>query len=426
MKIKLFLLTLMACSVALAQTSKEKIRAIRDLGKQGSSAIESLRGYLKDTDSNVREEAVEALTTAGTQHSIDPLIEATRDNDPTVQERAVAGLVNFYLPGYVKRGFSRVSSSVRSQFDKENTEVVPPFVEVRADVASALGALARGGSSMESRAASARAAGVLRARPAIPDLIEALKSKDDTVMFESLIALQKIRDSSAGPNVLFLFRDLNERVRAAAIETAGLLQAREAIPSLQTLSKESASPRIKRAIITALAMLPDPASRSIYSAALSDKDEKIRTAALEGYARLKSAEDTAAVKQVFETERKAAPRLAAAFALVAQGDRSLGEFSPLPYIINSLNTRSVETAAEVYLRELAREASVRAVLHERLQSAALKPEKIGIARALGENGDQSSVAVLEKLSKEEADPEVAQEALGALRLLRLRLSAPKG
>lgn len=422
MKIRLVFTALLVSLGVSAQNApvKERVKAVRALAKQGSSAVPQIQVYLKDPETKVRLEAADALIVSGTQHSLDPLIEATRDNDPEVQQVATEGLVNFYLPGYVKRGLRKVSSSMRSQIDKENSDLVPPFVVVRPEVIAALGALARGGSSMESRAVAARAIGVLRGKEAVPDLLTALKSKDDAVIFESLIALQKIRDLSSGDGVVFLMRDLNERIRATAIETAGLLQAREAIPNLQTMWREDTTPRVRRALMTALALMPDASSRPIYASALADKHEKTRVAALEGYARLKDAQDQPVAKKAFDTERKNAPRLAAAFALVNMGDRNLGEFAPLPYIVNSLNTRALESAAEVYLLELARGAEVRSILHTHAKPDALKAEKTGVARVLGASGDEGSVAVLERLSKD-ADTEVAQEAINALRILRTRL-----
>ena len=187
---------------------------------------------LTDPEREVRLEAVKSIVAIGTQHSLDPLIQATRDNDPEIQVRAVDGIVNFYLPGYLQSGLQRFGTAVKSRFDQENTEVIDPFVTVREDAIAAIGRLASGGSSMESRANAARAAGILRGKSAVPDLVQALSSKDDAVIFEILIALQKIRDPSAGPRVAFLLRDLQERVQIAAIETIGLLRNREAVPDL--------------------------------------------------------------------------------------------------------------------------------------------------------------------------------------------------
>ena len=76
--------------------------------------------------------------------------------------------------------------------------MIDPYVIVRPEVIAALGALARGGGSMDVRANAARAIGILRGKAAIPDLVEATRSKNTDVIYESLIALQKIRDESAG------------------------------------------------------------------------------------------------------------------------------------------------------------------------------------------------------------------------------------
>ena len=49
------------------------------------------------------------------------------------------------------------------------------------------------------------------------------------------------------------------------------------------------------------------------------------------------------------------PRLADAFALVSLGNLDTGEFSPLRYLVNTLNVRSYRGVAIAYLTELARD-----------------------------------------------------------------------
>ena len=81
---------------------------VRNLAKQGSSALPRLQELLRNPDLDIRLEAVKAITDIGTQGSLAPLIQATADNDPEVQIRATDGLVNFYLPGYVQTWTGRV------------------------------------------------------------------------------------------------------------------------------------------------------------------------------------------------------------------------------------------------------------------------------------------------------------------------------
>jgi HEAT repeat protein len=238
---------------------KQRTRAVRDLAKQGEDAIPKIMPYVSDPDVGVRVEAVKALIQVGGPKTLDGLVRAAGDNDAEMQIRATDGLVNVYLPGYVKTGLSghlsRVGSSVTGKFTDNNDQAIDPFVQVRPDVIVALGKLARGGASLDARANAARAAGVLRGRAAIPDLVEALRSKDDKVMYESLVAIQKIGDPEAAPRISFLLGDLEEKIQVQALETTGLLRNREAAPKVRDALEHARSVKVRRAALEALAML---------------------------------------------------------------------------------------------------------------------------------------------------------------------------
>src|SRR5215216_2263636 len=110
----------------LAQDVRPK--DVREMAKGGSDSIPKLQQLLKNPDVGVRVEVVKQITQIGTQRSLDPLIEATQDNDPEVQIRATDGLVNFYLPGYVDTGFGatikRAGTSIRGRFTDTNDQVI--------------------------------------------------------------------------------------------------------------------------------------------------------------------------------------------------------------------------------------------------------------------------------------------------------------
>ena len=76
------------------------------MATQGQDAIPKIAPYLRDIDITVRLEAVKALDDIGGPKTVDALVEAARDNDPEIQIRATDGLVNVYLPGYLKTGIS--------------------------------------------------------------------------------------------------------------------------------------------------------------------------------------------------------------------------------------------------------------------------------------------------------------------------------
>ena len=194
----LLILFLIAGSVS-GQTPKD----VRAVAKQGQQAIPTVAQYLNSTSVDTRIEAIRQLIALGGKDTIDPLIRGTRDADPEVQIQATDGLVNYYLPGYVKQGLGsslvRAGASIRAKFSDTNDQVIDAFVIVRPDVIAALGQLARGGGSLDARANACRALGILRGQAAVPDLLDALRTKDNRAMYEALIALQKIRDPQAGP-----------------------------------------------------------------------------------------------------------------------------------------------------------------------------------------------------------------------------------
>ncbi len=421
---KLTLTFALIASLAFAQQDvKQRAKAAHDLAKQGEDAIPLLKPYVGDIDISVRLEAVKALDEIGGPKTVDPLVKLCTDPDPEIEIRATDGLVNAYLPGYLKNGISgtlqHVGTSIKAKFSGSNDQVIDAFVEVRPEVIAALGKLVRTGAGTDARANAARAIGILRGRAAIPDLIEALHSKDDSVMFESLTALEKIRDPSAAPRISFLLRDLEEKIQIAALSTTGILLNRDAEPDVRDALEHARSPKVRRAAVTTLAMLGSPADHAIFLGYLSDKDESLRSAACEGLGRIKNPADQPTLDKFFKEEHKMGPRLASAFALVSLGNLDTSDFSPLRYLLNTLNVRTYQGVAVAYLTELARDLKVRLAIYPVL-ARSTKDEKIQLCTVFARSGDKDTVPYLETLSVD-PDKDVAPEAIRSLRTLRTRL-----
>lgn len=423
MKILLFFsLSVLAFSQSQLDT-KQRLRAVHDLAHQGFDAIPKLAPYVSDPDLGVRIEAVKALVDIGGPKTVDPLVKACSDPDPEIEIRATDGLVNVYLPGYSKNGMSgtiqRAGTSIKGKFgESTNDQVIEPYIDVRPDVIAALGKLAKSGANVDARANAARAIGVLRGRAAIPDLIEALHSKDDAVMYEGIIAIQKIRDPSAAPRISFLLRDLNDRIQMAALETTGLLRNKAAAPDVRDALSNARNIKVRRAALSALAMLGDPADHDTFVRYLGDKDESLRAAAAEGLARVKNPADRPLLEKSFADEHKMSPRLSDAFALVSLGNIETSEFSPLRYLFNTLDIRAYRGVANAFLTELTREAKVRQALYP-LLTGATKDEKIQMAIVLARSGDRASIPYVEAISMD-SDTEVAQEGIRSLRALHTK------
>ena len=405
------------------QTTKEKISSIREQGKRGSEAIPSMTNYLSDPDLEVRQEAVKAIVNVGTQYSLDPLIRATHDNDPEVQTEAVDGLVNFYLPGYVTTGglshtFTRVSKRIKNTFESRNDQVIDPGITVRPEVIEAIGALVTGGASLDSRAAAARALGVLRGAGALPQLEKALQSHDTSLIFETLVAIQKIKDPSAGKSVILLANDPDKDVQVAALETLGILRTADAAPQIRQAVGRAKNQKVRRAALGSLAMLTEPSDHNIFQEYARNKDAALRTAALEGLGRLRDPQDFPTLEKAFNEESDMKARLAAAFALAYEGKVETSEFSPLRYLVNGLNINKASSISAAYLTELSQRDDVRKALIP-LVKEGTKQEKIGLVHALASAGGADSTSAIQSLTSD-PDSDVSIAAARSLKTIKAR------
>ena len=398
---------------------KRRMRAAEKLGDtKDSEYIAPLRKLLKDPVPEVRGKAVAAIVSIGTQHSLEPLAEASRDSIPEIQFMAVDGMVNFYYPGYVKRGFSaslkKFGSGVKNRFAQPAEIVIDPYVTVSPEVISAVARLITGGVTLESRANAARAAGILRGKAALPQLKEALRSKDSTLIAESVRSIEKIGDTSAGPALTFLLRDLDEKVQLAVVKAVGQLLVNEAVPELVGLVKTSENKKIRRQSLIALAKIPDSAERTTFLLYLRDRDHQMRAAAAEGIGRAGDPQDLKVINEAFTKEKNESARLSMAFASVY-----LGDASQLSYLTDGLNSTFHRMEARPFLVELARKPAVLNRLYQ-LLTAGTNDQKRHLAYVLSVSGTKESVSHLEKLTHD-PEPKVAQAAIQAMNNLQARL-----
>lgn len=405
----------------------QRITRIRELGKRDPSVIPALAQYLSDPNRDIRLEAVKAIVKLDSDQSLEPLARAEHDNDPEVQIRAADGLVNYYLPGYVVKGgltgsVTRGVRQVKSFFASRNDQVIDASKQVRPEVADALAYVMRGSASMDARANAARAAGILHANADVPALLDALRSKDNEVIFESLVALQKIDDPQACSGVRFLAQDLDDHIQMTALETIGDLKCLDCAPQVRSALSTARNVKVRRSALEALAMLGIPGDRSIFQQSVNDRDPELRAAALEGLGRIREPADYPAIEQAYN-EQNADWRvhLAAAFALANEGKVDTGEFSPLSYLVENLDNRSRAYVALAYLKELARRDDVRKALFP-LVPQATKDQKIAFCQIFAASKSEDVVPVLSSLEKD-IDPDVALAASKALRTVEARKSS---
>ena len=404
---------------------KQRMARIRDLGKRGPDAIPAIAQNLNDPDRDIRLTAVRTIVKIGTEASLTPLVKAVADSDSEVQIRATDGLIDFYLPGYVTKGalggpVTHGIRQVKSVFNSRNDQVVDADVVIRPDVAQALTNEINSGASTDARANAARAAGILRDRVAVSALVGSLRVKDNTIIFESLVALQKIKDPAAGPGLTSVASDLDERIQITALETIGVLRSLPSAPVVRTDITAARTPKIRRAAMAALAMLGIAGDRAVFQQyAGTTDDPALRASAFEGLGRIRDPEDYPTLERAYnEPNADWRVHLAAAFGLVNEGNVATTEFSPLPYLFENIGMRGRSDTASAYLTEVCRREDVRKALGP-LIAQATKDQKLALCSAFGSSQDPDTIPVLNQLAKD-IDPDVAFAALKAIRIVQSR------
>lgn len=397
---------------------KARERAVRQLGESGNPAyVSALAGVVKDPDDKVRMAAVRSLIRLGTEASLAPLCQAVQDALPEIRYLALDGIVNFYLPGFVDTGFGgffrSVGQRVGNMFSDVDTSVVDADTKLAPVVVETLRRTVTGAPDMNTRVRAARTLGILRAKEAVPELLQAAFSNNVDLTAEVLRAFQKIQDTSVGPRLSFLLGYPQKNIQQRAAVTLGLLRAEEAIPELRRLLETTDDKNVRIAALEALAFMPKAETAPLFQAYLEDREKLLRAASALGLGRLKDSRHTTTLEQARGTERDAGVRLALDFALVAHG-----RMDWLDDLLSNLTSRVRVGEARPYLIELARAAPVREALYPKLYSQEIEVRK-NLCVILGASGDSTSISYLEVLLRD-PNAEVVQEAGRAIRILRSR------
>ena len=405
--------------------AKVRKKAVNETGEKGrkqeidvQSACNALGTVTRDAAPEVREDVVIALIKIGSPYCLPGLVQMTKDASPEIQSLAVDGLVDLYVPDYVQFGWlSSIKSfgkTLKNRFRDPEPIVVQPAVRVAPEAVDAIVPLISGGSSMESRANAARAAGILRARPAIPELQKALKSRDETIALEAVRSIEKIGDLNAGPSLVPMLRDPNKKIREAAAEAVGQLRVREAVEDLNMMVRGDRDKDVQRTALTALAKIPDNGQDKVFLLYLRDKDDKLRAAAAEGLGRSGNEADLEVIQEAFAIEKDESVRLSLAFGAVSLGDRNM-----LSYLVDGLDSKFHRLEARPFLVEVARDPQILPELYTPLTSGT-EQQKIELAYVVARSGTRESEPHLERLTRD-TNPKVAEAALRELNNLRARL-----
>jgi len=394
-----------------------RVKAAREIGESGDrTAVPALAEALSDPSEKVRREVVIALANIRTPDSLDALIAGTRDTDSNTRTLAIRGVAGYYtgeVPGAGFTGFLKDTyGSAKNAFSPDNTRI-DPGVRVDPKVLAALrAALADTGSIQASRQA-AKALGALLLRPSVPDLVKSAHSSDVPLARESLYALAKIKDLSAGPQLVDLLDSPNQDIQQDAAETVGVLRTKQAVPRLQDLFRNGQGVNLRHAAIDGLAFIGDPVSSPILLQALWNGDKQERVSAAMGLGNAGDAKNMAEVEKALGSEKNGDVRLALQYALAAMGqDRYVAD------LVESLRSNLRGDDAQTYLIDLTENPRSLPKLYPYLSHRDATVRR-RLCTVLIYTGDSSSLGPLQALAHDRNN-DVAVQALRAARAIRAR------
>ncbi len=397
----------------------EKVRAeaAEKLGKsEDAEAVPVLAAALGDASEKVRRKIVIALDRIRLPATFTPLIRATTDPSPEVARLAVLSLVNYYTGGELNLGLTErvktIGRKVTRSFEPDDTRI-DPDVKVAPQVIAGLKEVLHQDRSWEVQRAAAWGLGALLARSAVPLLVKAAHSFEETLAREALHALTKILDRSAGPQLVDLLQSAHKEVRKDASLTVGVLRTEPAVPALTTLYRKDKDKKVRERALEGLAFIGDARATPLFEEALQQRNPNFRLSAAEGFARVGDRKWAEPLKVAMAEESNGKVRLAMAFALTA-----LGEYDYVVDLVQQLGSRFRRTFARAYLIELSRKSEVRSHLHPHLNHHAIDVRK-NLCQVLLYHGDRETLAALEPLTDDPAS-DVAVEALRATRVIRAR------
>ncbi|MGH9325776.1 MAG: HEAT repeat domain-containing protein [Terriglobia bacterium] len=397
-----------------------RAKAARQLGDSGdSSVVPALAADLNDPSAKVRQEIIVALARLHTLPALTALISATKDTDPDVRTLAVRTLVGWYtgnIPSVGFKGMFRRSYHNALNWLQTDITRISPAVRVDPTVVNALVATMQDTRSIGAAREAAYGLGVLLARPAVPALVKSAHSSDADLATNSLDALSKIKDVSAGPQLVDLLDSPSKQVQQAACITVGILRTKSAVPELQQIYQSDSDKSTRQAALDGLAFIGDPASYPVFIKALWSQDKAQRQYAAEGLARARNPKALNDLQKRLSIEKDGGVKLAIQFALA-----SLGETQSLNNLVNALSSRARGDVAQSYLVELARRKKLLTDLYPSLNSGDATIRR-RLCVVLMYSGDASSLPYVEHLTHDR-NGSVAAEALRAAQAIRARQGA---
>lgn len=260
-----------ALDTVLGQDGEPVVAGDREKSQADPRLVAALTAALKDTDREVREQALHALVQMRDPSIFAPLLQALKDASPDVREQAAHGL------GQLRD--RRAVEPLTGALKDENPDV-------REQAAFALGQLrdrsaipgltaAMKDTDADVRQQAVFALGQLRDPSAIEGLSIALKDTSPAVREQAAFALGQIRDRRALEPLISALKDADADVREQAAFALGQLRDRGAVEALVIALRDDMA-NVREQVAFALGQIRDPRAIDALTAALKDPSASVR------------------------------------------------------------------------------------------------------------------------------------------------------
>jgi HEAT repeat protein len=362
-------------------------------------AVPDLVAAAQDKDPGVRREIVIALDKMADIRALPAFVELAADTEKDIRDRCIQSLVSLYLPK--ESGISVTINKVANFFNPWSDEwadaVVEPGIEVDPRAVTALrDRLQDANEGIRTKAA--RGLGILKAKAAVPTLVEALRQDGSSgVRFEAIRSLRKISDLSVTKELIPLINFGEPKIRNEAVYTLGRFRSRDAVADLtRAYENEAAQPaksadkNFQQILLDALAFIGDPSSENLFLKETKSTDPILRLHAYEGLARIGDSSQATDVSRAHVNEKDPKMRLAQAYALFRMGRRE-----HLDEMVRALDSRKTNAEARQYLVELKPQDLPDLYAETKFQEQNVRE---GLAEILGLIGDSRAIPVLQEMS----------------------------
>jgi HEAT repeat protein len=379
--------------------------AARELGAlKHRGAIPDLVAMAHDPAAAVRREVELSLERMEDIQTLPGFIAFATDSENDIRSRAVASLVNIHLSrttGGLFSALSKLGDVIFLAPDRDVELVVEPDVPIDSSVIETLRTRLTD-SERNIRRTAIRGLGILRARQAVPDLLQVIREdRDNALRFDGVRAIRKIDDRTVADQLVALLNINTDSVRNELMTTLGAMRYQGAVPELMKIVDQSKPTDPARVVaLAALADIGDPTPIPMFERLKADKNESMRLYANEGIARTANAEQKSEISAARLIEKSAVVRTAQAFALLR-----IGESEFLDELIRALDKSSTRDLAKEYLLET-KPVDRPALFTPRPANSVTRAE---LADVLGRIGDPNALPWLQELSHD-SDGGVAKAA----------------